>query len=162
MRPPALVLLALSAAACASKLPVVVADQLSGPVNDLLWHDGALYISQFGRISVLQGSAVRDLVTDLSASFDHQNNQLTVGPDGFVYFGMGTVTNSGVVGLDNAAPSVAALLPGFARRLAGRPRTRVLARRQHAAATRRPSPLHRKLLSPHSQDNRRRGSRGDR
>ena len=32
----------------------VVADQLSGPVTDLMWHQGRLYISHWGKISVLE------------------------------------------------------------------------------------------------------------
>lgn len=79
----------------------IVADQLSGPVTDLLWHEDRLYISQRGKISVLEKGAVRDLVTDLPSFGDHHNNQMTVGPDGKIYFGQGTATNSGVVGVDN-------------------------------------------------------------
>jgi glucose/arabinose dehydrogenase len=83
----------------------VVADQLNGPVNDILWHDGRLYISHLGKISVLNADGtVRDLVTGLPVSWDHHNNQLAVGPDGKIYFGVGTATNSGVVGLDNVYP----------------------------------------------------------
>ena len=84
---------------------VVVASQLQGPINDILWHRGHLYISHFRKISRLEPSGrVRDLVTDLPSSGDHQNNQMSVGPDGWIYFGQGTVTNSGIVGLDNAIP----------------------------------------------------------
>src|SRR5205807_5097594 len=44
----------------------VVADQLDGPVTDLMWHQGRLYISQRGKISALeQGGNVRDLVKGL-------------------------------------------------------------------------------------------------
>ncbi|MFP4105818.1 MAG: PQQ-dependent sugar dehydrogenase [Phycisphaerae bacterium] len=76
---------------------------LSGPVNDLLWHDGRMYISHRGKISVLEADGkLRDLITGLPSTGDHHNNQLTVGPEGKIYFGQGTATNSGVVGLDNA------------------------------------------------------------
>lgn len=76
---------------------------LSGPVNDLLWHDGRMYVSHRGKISILEaGGQVRDLVSGLPSNGDHHNNQLTVGPDGKIYFGQGTATNAGVVGLDNA------------------------------------------------------------
>jgi len=84
-----------------SARPVTVADNLNGPVTDLLWHDKRLYISHRGKISVLENGTVRDLVTGLPSLGDHHNNQLTVGPDGKLYFGQGTATNSGVVGLDN-------------------------------------------------------------
>ena len=82
-----------------------VADQLNGPITDLLWHAGRLYISHLGKISALDpDGTIVDLVTGLPASWDHQNNQMTAGPDGKIYFGMGTATNSGIVGLDNVVP----------------------------------------------------------
>jgi glucose/arabinose dehydrogenase len=75
---------------------------LSGPINDLLWHGGRMYVSHRGKISILEPDGrVRDLVTGLPSEGDHHNNQLTVGPDGKIYFGQGTATNSGVVGPDN-------------------------------------------------------------
>ncbi len=83
----------------------VVASQLQGPITDILWHRGYLYISHKGKISRLEpGGRVRDLVTGLPSTMDHQNNQMSVGPDGWIYFGQGTATNSGIVGLDNAVP----------------------------------------------------------
>jgi glucose/arabinose dehydrogenase len=81
----------------------VVATDLQKPITDLLWHDGRLYISHKGRISVLEDGAVRDLVTGLPSFGDHSNNQLALGPDGKLYFGQGSATNSGVVGADNFA-----------------------------------------------------------
>ncbi len=75
---------------------------LTAPLNDLLWHDGKLYVSHRGKISVVENGNLKDLVTGLPSFGDHQNNQLTVGPDGMIYFGQGTVTNSGVIGPDNA------------------------------------------------------------
>ncbi len=75
---------------------------LVGPINDLLWYDGVMYVSHRGKISVLEkDKKVRDLVTGLPSDGDHHNNQMTVGPDGMIYFGQGTATNSGVVGEDS-------------------------------------------------------------
>lgn len=74
------------------------------PITDLLWHDGRLYVSHKGKISVIESDGnVRDLVTGLPSFGDHSNNQIVAGPDGRLYFGQGTATNSGVVGLDNHA-----------------------------------------------------------
>jgi glucose/arabinose dehydrogenase len=42
------------------------------------------------------------LVSDIPSLGDHHTNGPVVGRDGFVYFGVGTATNSGVVGPDNA------------------------------------------------------------
>ncbi|HEV7331724.1 MAG TPA: PQQ-dependent sugar dehydrogenase [Flavisolibacter sp.] len=87
------------------------ADGLNGPVTDILWHKGQLYVSHKGKISVVeQNGNVKDLVTGLPSHGDHFNNQMTVGLDGKIYFGQGTATNSGVVGLDNAYPYVWLLL----------------------------------------------------
>lgn len=73
----------------------------NGPINDLLFYRGRLYVSHRGKISVFADGNVYDLVTELPSYGDHHNNQLTAGPDGKIYFGQGTATNSGVVGLDN-------------------------------------------------------------
>jgi glucose/arabinose dehydrogenase len=79
-----------------------ISDGLVGPVNDLLWHDEKLFISHRGKISVIENTRIKDLVTGLPSDGDHQNNQIVAGPDGMLYFGQGVATNSGVVGLDNA------------------------------------------------------------
>ncbi len=91
----------------------IVADELSGPVTDLLWHQGRLYISHRGKISVLEKGKVRDLVTNLPSFGDHHNNQLTIGPDGKIYFGQGTASNSGVIGVDNFLLGWLAPWPNF-------------------------------------------------
>lgn len=78
---------------------------LVGPITDLLWHAGRLYVSHRGKVSALEADgALVDLVTDLPSFGDHHNNQLALGPDGKLYLGQGTATNSGVVGLDNVYP----------------------------------------------------------
>ena len=80
----------------------IIAEQLNGPVTDLLFHDGRLYVSHKTKISVIDGSGgLRDLVTGLPSLGDHHNNQIAAGPDGKIYFGQGVATNSGVVGVDN-------------------------------------------------------------
>lgn len=74
----------------------------SAPITDLLWHNGRLYISHRGKISAWDAaSGLNDIVTGLPSMGDHHNNQLAIGPDGKLYFGQGTATNSGVVGIDN-------------------------------------------------------------
>lgn len=81
---------------------VLAAEGLRGPVTGVLFLDGALYVSHRGRVSVVeQGRIVRDIVTGLPSDGDHQNNQLAAGPDGRIYMGQGTVSNSAVVGVDN-------------------------------------------------------------
>ncbi len=80
----------------------VLADHLLSPVTDLLWYRGGLLISHRGAITRLSPSGERrDLVTGLPSWGAHSNGQLTLGPDGKLYVGQGTATNSGVVGLDD-------------------------------------------------------------
>ena len=87
------------------------ADGFNGPITGLLWHNNQLYVSHKGKISAVGADgAVKDLVTGLPSHGDHFNNEMSVGPDGKIYFGQGTATNSGVVGLDNAYPYVWLLL----------------------------------------------------
>ncbi|MBW3671554.1 MAG: PQQ-dependent sugar dehydrogenase, partial [Acidobacteria bacterium] len=45
---------------------------------------------------------ITPIVEDLPSLGDHHTNGPAVGPDGWIYFGQGTATNSGVVGVDNA------------------------------------------------------------
>ncbi|MBB6613172.1 PQQ-dependent sugar dehydrogenase [Pontibacter sp. Tf4] len=87
------------------------ADGFIGPITDILWHQNLLYVSHRGKISAVGANGVvQDLITGLPSYGDHFNNQMTVGPDGKIYFGQGVSTNSGVVGLDNAYPYIWLLL----------------------------------------------------
>lgn len=79
----------------------LVAEGFNGPLIGLKWHEGgflATHRSTLTRVG-LDGKKV-DLVTDLPGYGDHHTNHIAV-KDGKVYFGQGTVTNSGVVGPDN-------------------------------------------------------------
>jgi glucose/arabinose dehydrogenase len=81
---------------------IVAQAGLQAPVTGLLAHDGSVYVSHRGRVSLVGGDGtLRDLLTGLRSDGDHQNNQIVMGPDGFIYMGQGSVTNSGVVGVDN-------------------------------------------------------------
>jgi glucose/arabinose dehydrogenase len=87
------------------------AEGFNGPITDLLWHNNKLFVSHKGKISTVgSDGTVTDIVTGLPSHGDHFNNEMSVGPDGRIYFGQGTATNSGVVGLDNAYPYVWLLL----------------------------------------------------
>jgi glucose/arabinose dehydrogenase len=80
---------------------VVVGDGLEGPITGLLMIDGTLYISHKGKVSAFENGRLRDILTDLPSNGDHQNNKIVRGGDGKIYMGQGTVTNSGVVGVDS-------------------------------------------------------------
>ncbi|MGI9012229.1 MAG: PQQ-dependent sugar dehydrogenase [Nitrososphaeraceae archaeon] len=82
----------------------IVADRmLYGPITDLEFYNGKIYISHKGVISTLDLSneVIKDVIIGLPSSGDHQNNQIAFGPDGRLYISQGTATNSGVVGEDN-------------------------------------------------------------
>ncbi len=81
---------------------VVLSAGLLPPVTGLLKYQNSLYVSHRGKVSrVGANGALEDIVTGLPSDGDHQNNKIVVGPDGKIYLGQGTVTNSGVVGVDN-------------------------------------------------------------
>jgi glucose/arabinose dehydrogenase len=76
----------------------------TGAVTGATWHDGALYVCNTDTVSRIDANGqIQDIVTGLPGRGDHQVNQPTFGPDGLLYFAVGTATNSGVVGPDNAA-----------------------------------------------------------
>lgn len=52
-------------------------------------------------------------MTGLPSRGDHHTNGPVIGPDGWLYFGQGTATNSGVVGEDNARFGWLARFPDF-------------------------------------------------
>jgi glucose/arabinose dehydrogenase len=85
----------------------VIADrQLNGPITDIEFNkqNATLYVSHRGIISAVDLTGrVKDLIVGLPSMGDHHNNQIAFGPDGRMYFGQGTVTNTGVVGEDNYA-----------------------------------------------------------
>lgn len=74
-------------------------------MTSVVWNDGYFYIAE----GAYPGSIIRmdmngnkrTLVEGLKSGADHFTTSITVGLDGKMYFGVGTVTNSAVVGLDN-------------------------------------------------------------
>jgi hypothetical protein len=125
----------------------LLAEGLRPPVNGLVFHDGALYVSEGGhpaRISRLDLDGTRTTLLDgLPGPGNYHTNTVAFGPDGRMYFAQGALTNSGVIGLDayelgwlRRLPH-ACDLPGFDVTLAGET-TRPLTRSR--AATRAPAP----------------------
>ena len=76
----------------------------TGAVTGACWHQGDLYVTNTDTLSRIgPDGSLEDLVTGLPGLGDHQTNYPVVGPDGRLYFGVGSATNAGVVGADNFA-----------------------------------------------------------
>lgn len=85
----------------------VVTGDRNGPWNGLFYHEENFYIAEGGVLDggrilrVSPDGEVSALIEGLPSMGDHHTNGPVVGPDGYLYFGQGTATNSGVVGEDN-------------------------------------------------------------
>jgi glucose/arabinose dehydrogenase len=82
----------------------LLAEGLRHPVTGLIFHCGALYLSEGGtrgRISRLDLDGRRTTLLDrLPGPGNYHTNTVAFGPDGWMYFAQGALTNSGVIGLD--------------------------------------------------------------
>ncbi|MBK5242736.1 sorbosone dehydrogenase family protein [Clostridium sp.] len=80
----------------------IVAEGFNPPLTGINYHNGNIYVSHRGFITIIKPDGTKeDIVSGLPSFGDHHNNQVVFGCDGKMYFGQGTATNSGVVGLDN-------------------------------------------------------------
>lgn len=88
-------------------ISVVATGGNNGPWNGIDYHKGSFYVSEGGVMEggrILQVSAngdIKALLSDLPSFGDHHTNGPVV-HNGQLYFSIGTATNSGVVGADNA------------------------------------------------------------
>ena len=80
----------------------LVAEGFNPPLTGINYLDGNIYVSHRGFVTIIKPDGTKeDIVSGLPSFGDHHNNQVDFGPDGKMYFGQGTATNSAVVGLDN-------------------------------------------------------------
>ncbi len=80
----------------------VVADNFTTPITGINQLEGHIYVSHRGCMTVLNPDGSRnDIISGLPSFGDHINNRVEFGPDNKIYFGQGTATNSGIVGIDN-------------------------------------------------------------
>jgi glucose/arabinose dehydrogenase len=76
----------------------------TGAVTGAVFVGDTLIVSNTDRVVRIEADGTRRAIVDgLPGRGDHQTNHPVLGPDGLVYFGVGSATNSGVVGSDNAA-----------------------------------------------------------
>lgn len=71
------------------------------PLTAVAHHEGRVYAVHAGSVSLVEDGALTPVVTGLPGQGDHQANQL-VFHEGWMYIAVGTMTNSAVVGTDNA------------------------------------------------------------
>jgi glucose/arabinose dehydrogenase len=80
----------------------VVALNFISPITGLSSIEGDIYVSHKCNISVIKpDGSVRTLITGLPGNGDYGGSNVVYGNDGKLYWGQGTSTNSGVVGMDN-------------------------------------------------------------
>lgn len=80
-----------------------LAADFPAPLTGITWHEERLYVAHAGGVDVLDPKTGlhHPILTGLPAGGDHPNGPVVAGPDGWLYFGIGSATNAGVVGPDN-------------------------------------------------------------
>lgn len=80
----------------------VIADGFNAPLTGITEYEGNIYVAHRRYVTVLEPNGKKtNIIEGLPSNGDHHNNRVVFGPDGKMYFGQGTATNSGVVGKDN-------------------------------------------------------------
>lgn len=80
----------------------IIAEKFNVPITGINYLDGNIYVSNKGNITVIRDNGTRqDILSGLLCNGDYGSSNVAFGPNGKIYFGQGTVTNSGVVGSDN-------------------------------------------------------------
>lgn len=80
----------------------VVSEGFTPPLTGITCYKDDIYVSHRGVVTVIKPDGTKtDILKGLPSWGDHHNNRVVFGPDGKMYFGQGTATNSGVVGEDN-------------------------------------------------------------
>lgn len=86
---------------------VIAKGEKNGPWNGVAFHDGYFFVAEGGEMNggkilkISKTGSVTALIEGLPSKGDHHTDGPVVS-NGYVYFGQGTATNSGVVGEDNA------------------------------------------------------------
>lgn len=80
----------------------IISDGFNFPLLGITYYKGLIYVSHRGVISTLTMDGIKnDILMGLPSNGDYCNSRIDFGYDGKMYFGLGTATNSGVVGTDN-------------------------------------------------------------
>ena len=90
------------------KATEVARGEKNGPWTGVAFANGAFYVAEGGQLlggrilRIGASGAIQTLIDKLPSQGDHHTNGPAIGRDGRIYFTIGTATNSGVVGEDNA------------------------------------------------------------
>lgn len=80
----------------------VIAENFNVPISGITYYNGVIYVAHRGYVTKLYKDGTRQhIVMGLPSNGDHYNSPIAISPDNKIYFGQGTVTNSGIVGNDN-------------------------------------------------------------
>lgn len=80
----------------------IMAEGFNVPLIGITYRDGNIYAAHGGTITLIRKDGTReDIITGLPSNGDYSNCRVAFGTDNKMYFGLGTATNSGVVGNDN-------------------------------------------------------------
>lgn len=92
---------------------IEISNGFPGPLTGMTYYNGYFFVSVGNRdgiggncgkiIKVSLNGEKQELVKGLPTCGDHFTGDIVVGPDHKLYFGVGTATNSGVVGVDNTS-----------------------------------------------------------
>ena len=79
-----------------------IAEGFVAPISGINYLNGVIYVSHKGYVTKIYRDGTRhNIIMGLPSNGDNYNSPVTFSPDNKLYFGQGTVTNSGVVGNDN-------------------------------------------------------------
>jgi hypothetical protein len=80
----------------------LVADGFDPPLTGMSYYNGNIYVTHFGKLTIVYpNGSKQDILEGIPNYGDYWSSNVAIGPDGKLYFGIGTATNSGVVGTDN-------------------------------------------------------------
>lgn len=90
------------------KTTVIAEGRRNGPWTGVTFNQGSFYVAEGGEmeggriLKISSDGAIVPLIETLPSRGDHHTNGPLSGPEEWIYFSIGTYTNSGVVGEDNA------------------------------------------------------------
>ena len=80
----------------------LIADGFNVPITGINYRNKDIYVSHRGVITIVKMDGTKqNIISGLPSNGDYSNNKVNFDADGKMYFGQGTATNSGVVGVDN-------------------------------------------------------------